>query len=201
MKVFPKVPRLSFLIVFAAIVSGRAKAQQQEANRAGEGRYKQRCAACHEGAAPRAPNRARLQQMSPENVRLALLGGSMAVEGLGLSTAQIADLAEFLTGRQLVKEQIPAAAFCAADRERDRKSTRLNSSHLGISYAVFCLKKKTACPHLARTARHCPATRAVPVRRSARLARHQRAGAGHAAAHLGSACPGAAHGPRCGALR
>src|SRR5436853_4283731 len=28
-------------------------------------------------------------------------------------------------------------------REEDRKSTRLNSSHLGISYAVFCLKKKT----------------------------------------------------------
>src|SRR5258705_8336053 len=27
-------------------------------------------------------------------------------------------------------------------RSRDRKSTRLNSSHLGISYAVFCLKKK-----------------------------------------------------------
>src|SRR5258705_3540317 len=26
---------------------------------------------------------------------------------------------------------------------RDRKSKRLNSSHLGISYAVFCLKKKT----------------------------------------------------------
>src|SRR5438045_5314980 len=25
---------------------------------------------------------------------------------------------------------------------KDRKSTRLNSSHLGISYAVFCLKKK-----------------------------------------------------------
>src|ERR1035438_9784216 len=29
---------------------------------------------------------------------------------------------------------------CSSD---DRKSTRLNSSHLGISYAVFCLKKKT----------------------------------------------------------
>src|SRR5262245_40033111 len=27
-------------------------------------------------------------------------------------------------------------------RTKDRKSTRLNSSHLGISYAVFCLKKK-----------------------------------------------------------
>src|SRR3989454_3932406 len=28
-------------------------------------------------------------------------------------------------------------------KKRDRKSTRLNSSHLVISYAVFCLKKKT----------------------------------------------------------
>src|SRR3712207_6851588 len=30
-----------------------------------------------------------------------------------------------------------------APGERDRKSTRLNSSHANISYAVFCLKKKT----------------------------------------------------------
>src|SRR2546430_10604799 len=29
-----------------------------------------------------------------------------------------------------------------ADRRQDRKSTRLNSSHSQISYAVFCLKKK-----------------------------------------------------------
>src|SRR3712207_7599527 len=28
------------------------------------------------------------------------------------------------------------------ERQRDRKSTRLNSSHANISYAVFCLKKK-----------------------------------------------------------
>src|SRR5690349_23052280 len=39
----------------------------------------------------------------------------------------------------------------------DRKSTRLNSSHVEISYAVFCLKKKTgspkeACASLAATA-------------------------------------------------
>src|SRR2546426_9265188 len=31
---------------------------------------------------------------------------------------------------------------CTRDRQQDRKSTRLNSSHLVISYAVFCLKKK-----------------------------------------------------------
>src|SRR5437899_9927469 len=35
-----------------------------------------------------------------------------------------------------------AAYWRCPVRERDRKSTRLNSSHLGISYAVFCLKKK-----------------------------------------------------------
>src|SRR5436190_17803754 len=29
----------------------------------------------------------------------------------------------------------------AGEKESDRKSTRLNSSHTGISYAVFCLKK------------------------------------------------------------
>src|SRR5256885_10789706 len=36
-------------------------------------------------------------------------------------------------------------SVCRGDRglpKRDRKSTRLNSSHLVISYAVFCLKKK-----------------------------------------------------------
>src|SRR5205814_2544695 len=35
-----------------------------------------------------------------------------------------------------------AAALGLPDDPLDRKSTRLNSSHLGISYAVFCLKKK-----------------------------------------------------------
>src|SRR3712207_7095089 len=34
------------------------------------------------------------------------------------------------------------AARKARDDGRDRKSTRLNSSHANISYAVFCLKKK-----------------------------------------------------------
>src|ERR1039458_6390610 len=36
----------------------------------------------------------------------------------------------------------------------DRKSTRLNSSHLGISYAVFCLKKKTILGWALRRQRH-----------------------------------------------
>src|SRR5205814_1575311 len=36
----------------------------------------------------------------------------------------------------------------------DRKSTRLNSSHLGSSYAVFCLKKKTSFSHLFSASHH-----------------------------------------------
>src|SRR3712207_7659238 len=32
------------------------------------------------------------------------------------------------------------------ERDRERKSTRLNSSHANISYAVFCLKKKKRTP-------------------------------------------------------
>ena len=94
------------MLALALTVTWAAKAQPREtaANKAGEALYNQRCAA--------------LKQMSPENVRAALLGGSMAVEGLGLSTAPIADLAEFLTGKRPVKEQIPAAAFCAADARR-----------------------------------------------------------------------------------
>src|SRR5256885_7056106 len=39
--------------------------------------------------------------------------------------------------RDSVANSVPEPAF-----HRDRKSTRLNSSHLVISYAVFCLKKK-----------------------------------------------------------
>src|SRR5205814_6080114 len=39
-----------------------------------------------------------------------------------------------------------AGAHLALMPRGDRKSTRLNSSHLGISYAVFCLKKKSTQP-------------------------------------------------------
>src|SRR5690606_41386080 len=55
-------------------------------------------------------------------------------------------------GAQVVREQIERGGFGAnrsgtaadptAGHRIDRKSTRLNSSHVKISYAVFCLKKK-----------------------------------------------------------
>src|SRR5260221_592806 len=46
----------------------------------------------------------------------------------------------------------------------DRKSTRLNSSHTVISYAVFCLKKKEKCTHAAICA-----DRAIRTRRQASI--------------------------------
>src|SRR5256885_3588712 len=67
---------------------------------------------------------------------------------------------------------------------RDRKSTRLNSSHLVISYAVFCLKKKkkktneiTASKINTRTEQSKPskATEAPSMKHPA----HQNAGTGH----------------------
>src|SRR3712207_8018949 len=39
-------------------------------------------------------------------------------------------------------EPVLAQDVALVDQEADRKSTRLNSSHANISYAVFCLKKK-----------------------------------------------------------
>src|SRR5256885_9945058 len=47
------------------------------------------------------------------------------------------------------RSRTAASSLSGAPLEKDRKSTRLNSSHLVISYAVFCLKKKT--PHVDST--------------------------------------------------
>src|SRR5688500_19649601 len=69
------------------------------------------------------------------------------------SRDRAADLRHFQAVRQpstkkiaLVIDENLRLVFEAAKRSgmnEDRKSTRLNSSHLVISYAVFCLKKKT----------------------------------------------------------
>src|SRR5256885_11666320 len=55
-----------------------------------------------------------------------------------------------------VEQKVERAGELAEDELQllaaDRKSTRLNSSHLVISYAVFCLKKKNYCTEFI-----CPA--------------------------------------------
>src|SRR5207247_4934140 len=71
--------------------------------------------------------------------QVVLLGAKCQVSGAATITPQSlrADSAEV----QLVAGSI-SRARAAAPRPQDRKSTRLNSSHEWISYAVFCLKKK-----------------------------------------------------------
>src|SRR5688572_31993392 len=56
-----------------------------------------------------------------------------------------------LRSRTVVSTHLTNRSLSTCSRDRDRKSTRLNSSHSQISYAVFCLKKKTRC--LSRRAR------------------------------------------------
>src|SRR3989454_5328347 len=48
----------------------------------------------------------------------------------------------FSTAYSRVRSRTDMTMVLASTRRIDRKSTRLNSSHLVISYAVFCLKKK-----------------------------------------------------------
>src|SRR5688500_20327599 len=52
---------------------------------------------------------------------------------------------DHLEARGLFQQRVEPRAHAAG---ADRKSTRLNSSHLVISYAVFCLKKKNLTIHL-----------------------------------------------------
>src|SRR5690348_17811065 len=60
------------------------------------------------------------------------------------SVAKLLDFAHHVGGKD--DRLAPVSAFsnkgCDSARSQDRKSTRLNSSHPSISYAVFCLKKK-----------------------------------------------------------
>src|SRR5690606_42021863 len=61
--------------------------------------------------------------------------------GRGLQRAVVQQFVE----QQRMARQVgggPVAGGDHADHALDRKSTRLNSSHVKISYAVFCLKKK-----------------------------------------------------------
>src|ERR1035438_560620 len=93
--------------------------------------------------------------------------GTLPADDRDIAFAPVTQLARWIETRQLTSERLTGiyldrierfdpklrcvitltrdlalAQAKQADAEIDRKSTRLNSSHLGISYAVFCLKKK-----------------------------------------------------------
>src|SRR5437588_12805043 len=99
-------------------------------------------AGCFAGDASRAT--ARGGQMRPG--RREFLAGSGALAGLaalgGCAPLMARARADVLIVNARVATLNPRQPNAAAIAIRDRKSTRLNSSHTVISYAVFCLKKK-----------------------------------------------------------
>src|SRR5438874_9973677 len=59
----------------------------------------------------------------------------------------------YLNTKTLLSCQSKFADFC--NKDEDRKSTRLNSRHVEISYAVFCLKKKKKNKKNTTLAQYC----------------------------------------------
>src|SRR5205814_10163784 len=78
-------------------------------------------------------SRRRLEQEMPERLRMRMWGYPW------LTRLAIVAMLAIVAAMSVIPEQRASLVF---GHDRDRKSTRLNSSHLGISYAVFCLKKK-----------------------------------------------------------
>src|SRR5207249_9747191 len=72
-----------------------------------------------------------------------VLSGTPSTAGSFNFTVQLADAAKASVTHGLAVTINPPLA--------DRKSTRLNSSHVSISYAVFCLKKKKHRPYAIRS--------------------------------------------------
>src|SRR3712207_9281217 len=68
--------------------------------------------------------------------RIAALNGCIVALGRALTPVNYTATGEYDHDLALPAQPIPAL------QPLDRKSTRLNSSHANISYAVFCLKKK-----------------------------------------------------------
>src|SRR5258708_23236727 len=90
-----------------------------------------------------------IREIEQDRVRIAFLSiGESKIE-LVEPTEETTGVARFLAskgeGFHHICFEVEALAFRgqeSGDTSRDRKSTRLNSSHQIISYAVFCLKKK-----------------------------------------------------------
>src|SRR3712207_7077479 len=98
----------------------------------------------------------RVAQMPKNQLHMMKLLVNQVIEQMGLSTTQL--VGTLLDGAarhtpegtdfsRRALEDVRGAVSERDDPFGDRKSTRLNSSHANISYAVFCLKKNKVLPH------------------------------------------------------
>src|SRR2546430_9499261 len=82
-------------------------------------------------------------------------GSDSCQEGFNVLLGWLDEQLPVRVAAHVLSKEIKAFLHVRSDglrgRELDRKSTRLNSSHSQISYAVFCLKKKTTEVRLPRS--------------------------------------------------
>src|SRR3712207_7885948 len=72
-------------------------------------------------------------------------GAVVLADAVAIGVGAVALLVGIAIGFMMGKKSGAPASQMPAVPVPDRKSTRLNSSHANISYAVFCLKKKKQC--------------------------------------------------------
>src|SRR5690625_6331301 len=77
------------------------------------------------------------ERMSREQAATLLESIASKLREEGSFTLNLGNKSQFVQPAEMVNLEIEL------EEKGDRKSTRLNSSHVAISYAVFCLKKKT----------------------------------------------------------
>src|SRR2546430_3460223 len=79
----------------------------------------------------------------------------------------VSNCTRFVFSRQSSKKLGGTESGAHTSKKQDRKSTRLNSSHSQISYAVFCLKKKkkkmTTNLHIYMNMYRIPGGKRIPV--------------------------------------
>src|SRR3989475_5469918 len=115
-------------------------------------------------ALAQAPGAATGGWVGPFTVIAAGLGMAIASGLCGLGQGRAIAAAVEAMGRQPgAAARIQTAMIIGLDA-RDRKSTRLNSSHSQISYAVFCLKKKKKKKELNREPNNKAKKRIIPTR-------------------------------------
>src|SRR5256885_10063960 len=90
----------------------------------------------------RAPMRRRWSNEKGPQLSLRALSSGSTPSGLGKRHAHLA----LVLAATVAVADLADIVGIALEEQQDRKSTRLNSSHLVISYAVFCLKKQTKLP-------------------------------------------------------
>jgi len=128
-------------LILAASASGAAWGQPSGGGVDGEALFAARCRTCHEPPVPRAPSRDQLKGFANQQIVDALTSGTMKPMAAGLSPAQIAGIASFLTGRATTAREggpsLAPAASAAPDLRPDATAATVLSRARPVSPAML----------------------------------------------------------------